>query len=102
MQFVRCIQLVASAVRIDSNHSFRVSSAPAIHAFATAIEFGVGTDGEIVTIVVAFENENIVLVAAYEGGLSEVPHETYRDIKQEIDRAINLIDARPKRQEKRP
>lgn len=96
MQLVRCVQLLAIAKRIDSNLAFRVSAVPAIHAHAAGIEFGIGSDVEIVTVVVVFEGNSVALLAGYRGTIAGIPKGDYKRIGAEADRAIAAKGEKPK------
>jgi hypothetical protein len=95
-QMVRCLQLLATVRRIGTNESFRVSALPAIHVFATGIEFGIGSGTEVTTVVVVFEGNNVALVAGYRGTVADIPEADFVPLAAEIDRAIALKTERPR------
>jgi len=99
-KMVRCLQLLKVARnKISSTETFQVTQATEIHEGATAIEFGVGEDIGVVTIVVVFEEDTIGLIGGYQGALSDIPITEFATLSDEINRAITAmnVDLKPPR-----
>ena len=66
------LTLLRDSPRLEAGDGFKAVPLSEIHKAAHGIEFSIG-DNEIVSVIVAFADQNIVLISVYAGTARNIP-----------------------------
>ena len=94
LQLLAYLTQLRDAPKMESGDGFSAVALPDIHKAAHGIEFSIDAK-DIVSVIVAFEGNNIVLISVYAGTSKNIPSKDYKRIADEIEIAIVDMKSEP-------